>query len=125
MITYLLATDIWRLARLRWVAETSMLKTLAAKHGSTVSKTAAKHKATVETPRAKDVLRGRIERTGRQPLEKVLKVRNLAVWPTQSGSDRVDLAAWSRPVLDRHQLEAGRRLPVETHDPTGYRIVKW
>ena len=47
---YLLATDVWRLARLRWVAETSMLKTLAAKHKSTVSKTAAKYKATVETP---------------------------------------------------------------------------
>ena len=28
---YLLAGDAWRLARLRWVAETSMLKTLAAK----------------------------------------------------------------------------------------------
>ena len=46
---YLLAQDVWRLTRLRWNALTSMLKTLSAKHGSTVSKTAAKHKAKVET----------------------------------------------------------------------------
>jgi group II intron reverse transcriptase/maturase len=46
---YLLAYDVWRLTRLRWNALTSMLKTLSAKHGSTVSKTAAKHKAKVET----------------------------------------------------------------------------
>ena len=37
---YLLAGDVWRLNRLRWAAETSMLKTLAAKHHSTVAKTA-------------------------------------------------------------------------------------
>ena len=46
---YLLATDVWHLARLRWVAETSMLKTLAAKHKSTVSKMAARHRAKVIT----------------------------------------------------------------------------
>ncbi len=46
---YLLAHDVWRLTRLRWNALTSMLKTLSAKHGSTVSKMAAKHKAKVET----------------------------------------------------------------------------
>ena len=46
---YLLAHDVWRLRRLRWNALTSMLKTLSAKHGSTVSKMAARHKATAET----------------------------------------------------------------------------
>lgn len=46
---YLLAYDVWRLGRLRWNALTSMLKTLSAKHGSTVSKMAARHKAKVET----------------------------------------------------------------------------
>jgi group II intron reverse transcriptase/maturase len=46
---YLLAYDVWRLTRLRWNALTSMLKTLSAKHGSTVSQMAAKHKAKVET----------------------------------------------------------------------------
>lgn len=46
---YLLAHDVWRLTRLRWNALTSMLKTLSAKHGSTVSTMAARHKAKVET----------------------------------------------------------------------------
>ena len=46
---YLLASDAWRLDRLRWNALTSMLMTLAAKHNSTVSKMAARHKAKIET----------------------------------------------------------------------------
>jgi hypothetical protein len=46
---YLLAQDAWRLNRLRWNAETSMLKTLAAKHKSSVTKMAARHKAKIET----------------------------------------------------------------------------
>nr|WTB28674.1 reverse transcriptase domain-containing protein [Streptomyces sp. NBC_00830] len=47
---YLLASDVRRLHRLRWVSLTSMLKTLASKHRSTVTKIAAKHKATIHTP---------------------------------------------------------------------------
>ena len=55
---YLLAGDVYRLHRLRWVMETSMLKTLAGKHRSTVSKMAAKHKAKIDdTARAAHVLR--------------------------------------------------------------------
>ena len=46
---YLLAQDVTRLAALRWNAETSMLKTLAAKHKSTVAQMAARHKAKVIT----------------------------------------------------------------------------
>lgn len=46
---YLLAQDPWRLRALRWHAETSMLKTLAAKHKSTVTKMAARHQAKVIT----------------------------------------------------------------------------
>ena len=34
---YLLAGDVWRLNRLEWVAKTSLLKTLAAKHRSRVT----------------------------------------------------------------------------------------
>jgi hypothetical protein len=66
---YLLAVDVGRLSRLRWVAETSMLKTLAAKHQSTVSKMAARHRATIDTPHGKRVcFEARVQRTGRQPL---------------------------------------------------------
>jgi group II intron reverse transcriptase/maturase len=46
---YLLAQDVWRLSLLQWNALTSMLKTLAAKHGSTVTAMAARHKAKIET----------------------------------------------------------------------------
>ena len=47
---YLLAQDVWRLNTLQWYAETSMLKTLGAKHKSTVTKMAARHKAKTVTP---------------------------------------------------------------------------
>src|SRR5712691_10880239 len=47
---YLLAGNVSRLHRLRWAAETSMLKTLAAKHRSTVTKMARKYKAVTITP---------------------------------------------------------------------------
>jgi group II intron reverse transcriptase/maturase len=46
---YRLAQDIRRLGALRWNAETSMLKTLAAKHRSSVTKMAARHKAKIQT----------------------------------------------------------------------------
>jgi hypothetical protein len=47
---YLLAGDVWRLNKVRWVMVTSLLKTLACKHGSTVSKMAARYTATTPTP---------------------------------------------------------------------------
>jgi hypothetical protein len=46
---YLLAQDVWQLRTLRWHAETSMLKTLAAKHKSTVTKMATRHRAKIIT----------------------------------------------------------------------------
>lgn len=66
---YLLAGDVFRLHRLQWVMETSMLKTLAAKHRSTVSKMATKHKARIDTPNGPRVcFEVRIERKNRKPL---------------------------------------------------------
>jgi Type II intron maturase/AI2M/AI1M-like, HNH endonuclease/Reverse transcriptase (RNA-dependent DNA polymerase) len=66
---YLLAGDVFRLHRLRWVMETSMLKTLAGKHHSTVSKMAARHKAKVATPHGlRTRFEARIGRAGRKPL---------------------------------------------------------
>jgi group II intron reverse transcriptase/maturase len=46
---YKLAGDVWRLGKVHWNALTSMLKTLAAKHQSTVSKMAAKYQAKIQT----------------------------------------------------------------------------
>jgi group II intron reverse transcriptase/maturase len=66
---YLLAGDVFRLHRLRWVMETSMLKTLASKHRSTVSKMAAKHKAKTQTPHGpRTRFEASIEREGSKPL---------------------------------------------------------
>jgi group II intron reverse transcriptase/maturase len=47
---YLLAGDVWRLGRLHWTMQTSLLKTLAGKYDSSVSKMNRKYAATIETP---------------------------------------------------------------------------
>jgi len=66
---YLLAGDVWRLNRVRWVMYTSLLKTLACKYGSSVSKMAARYKTTIDTPRGpRTCLQAIVERTGRKPL---------------------------------------------------------
>ena len=46
---YLLAQNIWRLGTLRWNAETSMLKTLGAKHRCSVTQAASRYKAKADT----------------------------------------------------------------------------
>jgi hypothetical protein len=66
---YLLAQDVWRLNTFRWSAETSMLKTLAAKHRSSVAKTAARYRAKVITsggPRR--CYEARLKREGKRDL---------------------------------------------------------
>lgn len=66
---YLLANDAWRLITLRWNAETSMLKTLAAKHKSTVTRMAARYKAKIDTPGGlRTCFEARIQRPGKQDL---------------------------------------------------------
>ena len=66
---YLPASNVHRFNRLHWIMKTSMLKTLAAKHRSTVTKMAAKYQATIVTlhgPRR--CYEARIERKGRSAL---------------------------------------------------------
>jgi hypothetical protein len=66
---YLLAGNVYRLNRLTWVMETSMLRTLAAKHNSSVSKMAKKHKAKTKTPEGtRTCFEATVHRPGRQPL---------------------------------------------------------
>jgi group II intron reverse transcriptase/maturase len=66
---YLLAGNVHRLYRLYWVMETSLLKTLANKHRSSVSKMARTFKAAVGTPYGpRKCLEARVERSGRKPL---------------------------------------------------------
>jgi group II intron reverse transcriptase/maturase len=47
---YLLAGDVYRLARLHWIMQTSLLKTLAAKHRSTVTAMANRYRGKIQTP---------------------------------------------------------------------------
>jgi group II intron reverse transcriptase/maturase len=66
---YLLAGDVWRLSRLEWVMKTSMLKTLAHRHRSTVTKMAGKYKAVTATPYGpRRCFEAHVERHGRKPL---------------------------------------------------------
>jgi len=66
---YLLAQDVSRLSVLRWNAETSMLKTLAAKHKSTVTKMAARFKTKAATPDGPRIcFEARLRREGKDDL---------------------------------------------------------
>jgi group II intron reverse transcriptase/maturase len=66
---YMLANDVWRLYALQWDAQTSMLKTLAAKHKSTVSKIAARYRAKIKTPHGlRTCFEARVERDGKPAL---------------------------------------------------------
>jgi group II intron reverse transcriptase/maturase len=66
---YQLATNVCHLHKLRWVMEASLLKTLAAKHRTTVARMAAKYRATVPGPdgRARQCLAVTLERAGKPP----------------------------------------------------------
>ncbi|GAA4211588.1 reverse transcriptase/maturase family protein [Microbispora amethystogenes] len=66
---YLLAGNVHRLHRLGWVMETSLLKTLANKHRSSVAKTARRYAATITTPHGpRKCFEAKVERSGRKPL---------------------------------------------------------
>jgi group II intron reverse transcriptase/maturase len=66
---YLPAGNVHRLYRLGWVMETSLLKTLANKHRSSVSKMARKYATTIDTPYGpRKCFEAKIERNDRKPL---------------------------------------------------------
>jgi group II intron reverse transcriptase/maturase len=66
---YLLAQDVSRLNRLRWNAETSLLKTLAAKHHSSVTKMAARYRVKIDTSDGlRTCFEARKQREGRKDL---------------------------------------------------------
>ncbi len=119
---YLLAGDVWRLNRLEWVTETSMLKTLAAKHGSTVTKMARKYKAKIGTPHGpRTCFEASVQRAGRKPLVArfggiPLKRQKKAVL-----TDRQPVPATTirKELITRLQTQrcewCEQRAPVETH----------
>lgn len=66
---YQLAVNVGRLNSLEWAAQTSMLKTLARKHQSTVTTMAARYRAKIETPQGlRTCYQARIERNGKPAL---------------------------------------------------------
>lgn len=66
---YLLAENVAWLQRLHWYMRTSLLKTLAHKHKSTVTKMNQKHEEIVQTAHGqKKVLQVTVEREGKPPL---------------------------------------------------------
>ena len=96
---YLLAGDVWRLNRLRWAAETSLLKTLAAKHRSTVSKMAARYGAIIATPHGpRAMLRGqRRTRRGQETTGRTVR-RHSAETAAQGGPHRPPASPGTTPA---------------------------
>jgi hypothetical protein len=107
---YLLAGDVHRLDRLHWVMVTSLLKTLAAKYDSSVSKMARKYGATVATPygprRCIQVSVNRGE--GRKPLVATFGGIPLRRQQNAILRDRESVPATTRRTELVHRLLAGR-----------------
>ena len=107
---YLLAQDVYRLGRLRWAMETSMLKTLAAKHHSTVAKMSRKYRTMIETPngprRCFQVIVKRDE--GRKPLVARFGGISLRRQRTAVLTDLSPVMASARRNELIHRLLAGR-----------------
>ena len=107
---YLLAGDVYRLDRLHWVMQTSLLKTLAGKYGSTVTTMARRYKATIETPHGPHkCLQASVERgQGRKPLVATFGGIPLRRQKHAALKDRapVPAAAPRKELIDR--LRAGR-----------------
>ena len=107
---YLLAGDVYRLDRLRWVMVTSLLKTLARKHDSTVTKIARKYAATIQTPHGpRTCMQAVVERgEGKQPLVATFGGIPLRRQRTAILTDRVPVRATSRRKELIHRLLAGQ-----------------
>jgi group II intron reverse transcriptase/maturase len=107
---YLLAGDVWRLNGVHWVMQTSLLKTLACKYHSTVSKMAARYKATIDTPHGpRTCLRATVPRTGRKPLTAIFGGIPLKRQPKAVLTDRKpppDIIIRRTELIQR--LQAGR-----------------
>jgi group II intron reverse transcriptase/maturase len=107
---YMLAGNVYRLSRLHWVMLTSLLKTLAGKHDSTVTRMARKYGATIETPDGpRKCMQARVERgEGRKPPVATLGGIPLRRQQNAILRDREPVLATSRRKELVHRLLAGR-----------------
>ena len=124
---YLLAQDVFRLGRLHWVMETSLLKTLAGKHRSTVGKMAGKYKAVIDTPAGpRKCLQLVIERDrGRKPLVARFGGIPLRRVRTAALTDQRPVTASAKRNELIHRLLAGRcELCEDTEDLEVHHVRK-
>jgi group II intron reverse transcriptase/maturase len=107
---YLLAGDVWRLSRLQWVMETSLLKTLAGKYDSSVSKMARRYRATMQTPHGpRKCLQGSVDRgEDHNPLVATFGGIPLIRQKNAVPVDREPVPATARPKELIRRLLAGR-----------------
>jgi len=117
---YLLAQNVFALHRLRRAAETSMLKTLAARHRTTVPKMARKYRTTIATPHGpRTCFEARMERPGRKPLAARFGGIPLKRHKKAVITDRQPAPARPREIITRllnGECEwCGRRATVGTH----------
>ena len=107
---YLLAGDVYRLNRLHWIMVTSLLKTLAGKYDSSVSKMAHQYRATIETPHGpRKCLQGSVDRgKDRKPLVATFGGIPLRRQKNAVLRDREPVPATSRRKELVHRLLAGR-----------------
>ena len=134
---YKLAYNLYRLGKLRWIMETSMLKTLAGKHRISTSAAARKYRTRIDTPRGpRTCFQAQLERPQRRPLtawfgevqlNRDRKARILE--PTTRLIPRYGVELAKRVRTRRCELCDRTRIPVETHqvknlnvlDPQGQR----
>jgi group II intron reverse transcriptase/maturase len=119
---YLLAQNVHEMTRLRWIMETSLLKTLANKHRSTVSKMAKRYHADIDTEYG--TMRGLrvvVQREGKKPLiaefggiplREQKRVANITDGVVRLGQKHTELV--SRLLADRCEL-CGSTENVEVH----------
>lgn len=116
---YLLAQDVFRLDTLHWVTETSMLKTLAAKHRSTVTKMARRYKATIDTPDGpRTCFQVIVQREGKKPLVARFGAIPLKRQPTATLTDLSPTMASTKRNELIHRLLAGACEICESPDNT-------
>lgn len=119
---YQMASNLYRMNELRWVMETSLLKTLANKHKSTVTKMAKKYSCHIQTSSGPmKGLRVIVSRDGKKPLvaefggiplKKNGKPKHITDSVVHIGGQRTELEA--RLLANECEM-CGNRTDIEVH----------
>jgi group II intron reverse transcriptase/maturase len=119
---YCLATNVSQLDRLRWVMEVSLLKTLAAKHRSSVKAMAAKYRATTVgyDGKSRRCLEVRIARDGKPPAKAQfgglpLRRQLMGVLDDHPRRPQVHYTELERRIRANHCESCGSTTRLEVH----------